>query len=475
LKGTAQLITKKRDSMKKTFVSVWLVTVIFSLLPTMLAAHNIVLNPGFESAATEPKNWTITGPVTSMQPRTTIDGKTKFDGLYGLKMASDNPNCHGRAVQVVPVKSGQTYQFSARFLAKDVNSLNKSVMIKITWLKDGENLGYNYIYDLTGESKGWMLAANTIQAVEGASSAEISLEFRWSNGTIWWDNIVMEPCAPLADRLVKVATIYCRPPGPSVEQNLALMSGLIDQAGKENCQFICLPEGWMTNNTGLAMTKVPANSLDGPATAMLADKAKQYGMYIISGQYNWIGDTLNNVAVLYNPSGKIQAIYKKVHLPDSEAEQGAVPGNSMPVFDTKYGKIGMLICWDYAFPEVSRAMALQGAEILFCPIAGDIRGKDGDINRIIARSRAVDNGVFFVTAIYDGSSMIIDPAGNVLQESKEQGRLLTATINLNYNPPWDWIGNAGRGDWKGVWRKDRRSDVFAPLGHYTSTGSSGKN
>jgi predicted amidohydrolase len=139
-----------------------------------------------------------------------------------------------------------------------------------------------------------------------------------------------------------------------------------------------------------------------------------------------------------------------------------VPGNSFPVFDTDFGKIGILICWDYAFPEIPRALALNGAEILFCPIAGDVRG--ADTWKIIARSRAVDNGVFFVTAIYDGHSLIINPAGDVLKESGIQGSLITETIDLNFAPPWDWIGNAGRGDWKGVWHKDRRSDIFGKNG-----------
>ena len=216
------------------------------------------------------------------------------------------------------------------------------------------------------------------------------------------------------------------------------------------------------------MTKVEANSLDGSASAMMSQKARQYGMYIVSGLYHWTGDTLYNVAALYDRQGKIQDVYKKIQLPDAEAEQGAVPGNSFPVFTTDFGKIGILICWDYAFPEISRILALNGAEILFCPIWGDIRTPD--IWKLLARTRAIDNGVYFITSIFDGHSLIVNPAGDVLQESGIQGTLITQTIDLNYNPPWDWIGNAGRGVWKGVWRKDRRSDIFDPLGSFkTST------
>lgn len=423
-------------------------------------AGNIILNPGFESSSTNAAHWTITGPIASMQPVTSIDPRYHFSGKSGLKMDSKNPNCHGRATQIVPVNGGQTYLFKARFKVKDVPSIDKSVMIKITWLNKDENLGYNYIYDTDGESSGWLLASNTIKAIEGSTSAEISLEFRWTTGIIWWDDISLDESAPVAPRIIKVATVYNRPTGPTVEKNISDMAALIDQAGQSNCNFTCLPEGWVTCNTGIGMQKNTANSIDGPAGIMLAKKAKQYGMYIISGQYSWIGDTLFNVAVLYDRKGSIQDIYKKLQLPDSESEQGAVPGNEIPVFTTDFGKIGILICWDYAFPEIARTMAVKGAEILFCPIWGDIRGANGDINRMLSRSRAVDNGVYFVSAIFDGSSMIINPAGDILQESNRQGSLLTASVDLNFNPPWDWIGNAGRGVWKGVWRKDRRGDLY---------------
>jgi hypothetical protein len=78
----------------------------------------------------------------------------------------------------------------------------------------------------------------------------------------------------------------------------------------------------------------------------------------------------------------------------------------------------------------------------------------------------MDNGVYFVTSIFDGHSLIVNPAGEILRESGIQGALLTADIELGFNPPWDWIGNAGRGIWKGVWRKDRRSDIFGSIADY---------
>lgn len=451
-----------------------LTLVIFGLTSDMLfpgnpGRTNLILNPGFEASAEKAINWTIRGPVSVMEPATVIDSKVHFEGLFSLKMESMNPNCHGKAMQVVKITGGQNYLFTARCRAAGVKSVDKSILIRIKWFKDNEQVGYNYVYDIVGEKNDWFLASDKIKAVSGATTAEIALEFRWSTGTVWWDDISMESCPDEPARNIRVGTVYFRPPGPTVTDNLNLMEKLLDQAGQSGCRIVCLPEGWPTCNTGLGMTKVEANTLDGSASVMMARKAKQYGMYIVSGLYNWTGDTLYNIAVLYNRQGKIQAVYKKVQLPDSESEAGAVPGNSFPVFTTDFGKIGILICWDSAFPEVSRILALHGAEILFCPIWGDVRGVESW--KITARSRAIDNGVYFVTSIFDGHSVIVNPAGDILQESGTQGTLLTADIDLNFNPPWDWIGNAGRGVWKGVWRKDRRSDIFGTLGSYKTSSS----
>jgi predicted amidohydrolase len=434
------------------------------LFPDHIHAINLVRNPGFEASSAIPENWTITGPVASMEPAAHIDDHSYYSGKYGLRMESTNPNCYGRAVQSVMVEGEKTYVFSACFRAEHVESIDKCVLIRIKWFKDKEQIGYNYIYDLHAALNGWYQGSNKIKAMAGANRAEISLEFRWSTGTVWWDDISLEAASEEPPRNIKIGTVYCRPPGNTVEKNISVMSGLLDQAGKSGCQIVCLPEGWPTGNTGLGMTKVEANTLNGSASMMMSKKARQYGMYIVSGLYSWTGDTLNNVAVLYDRQGNRQAVYKKVQLPDAEAEQGAVPGNSLPVFNTDFGKIGILICWDYAFPEVSRILALNGAEILFCPIAGDIRGTD--VWKITARSRAVDNGVYFVTSIYDGHSVIVNPAGDILQETGTQGTLITATIDLNFSPPWDWLGNEGRGEWKGVWRKDRRSDIFNSLAKF---------
>jgi hypothetical protein len=213
---------------------------------SITTAANLVKNPGFEASAVKPENWTITGPVSAMQPSVAIDNKMQFSEKYSLKMESNNPNVQGKALQIVDIKGGQTYLFSARFRAMNVESIDKSVLIRIKWFIGEQQIGYNYIYHITDDKNGWLLASDKIKAVAGAETAEISLVFRWSTGTLWWDDISMEPSDAVPPRNVVVGTMYFRPPGPTVEKNIALMSDMLDKAGKAGCDIICLPEGWPT-------------------------------------------------------------------------------------------------------------------------------------------------------------------------------------------------------------------------------------
>jgi hypothetical protein len=92
-------------------------------------AANLVLNPGFEASARTPQNWTITGPVSTMVPITSIDSHVQYSGLFGLKMESTNPNCHGRAVQTVEITGGKTYLFTGRFRTEKVRSIDQDQVV----------------------------------------------------------------------------------------------------------------------------------------------------------------------------------------------------------------------------------------------------------------------------------------------------------------------------------------------------------
>jgi len=94
-------------------------------------------------------------------------------------------------------------------------------------------------------------------------------------------------------------------------------------------------------------------------------------------------NVIYNTAALIGPDGKLLGKYRKVCLPREEIEGGVTPGHNYPVFDTRFGKLGMMICWDVHFPEVARNLSNQGAEVIAMPIWGD--------NPALAKARAIEN------------------------------------------------------------------------------------
>ena len=196
--------------MRKHIVSSNFVAGLFAYLlsPGIMHAGNLVRNPGFEASSGIAWEWSITGPIPSMQPVVSIDISNSFSGRHGLKMESNNPNGYGRAVQNVAITGGETYLFSANFRVENVTSVDKCVLIRVKWFRDQEQLGYNYIYTYSGMAEGWYQASDKILAIAGSTSAEISLEFRWSTGTVWWDDISLETGTPEPARNVKVGTLY---------------------------------------------------------------------------------------------------------------------------------------------------------------------------------------------------------------------------------------------------------------------------
>jgi hypothetical protein len=102
----------------------------------------------------------------------------------------------------------------------------------------------------------------------------------------------------------------------------------------------------------------------GPSTAYFGKLAKQHDLYLVVGLVERDGKTLYNTSALIGPDGEMVGKYRKVTLPRGEVEAGITPGREYPVFDTRFGKVGMMICYDGFFPEVARALFEQAAAVL---------------------------------------------------------------------------------------------------------------
>jgi predicted amidohydrolase len=131
--------------------------------------------------------------------------------------------------------------------------------------------------------------------------------------------------------------------------------------------------------------------------------------------------------------------YRKMALTDLEAREGYTPGSDYPVFQTRFGKLGIMICYDLFFPEVSRELAKRGAEIIAMPIWG---GDD-----TLARTRALDDRVFLVTSTYEPPWMhwmrsgVWDREGNLIAAAKRSGTVVIAEVDLNERFEHKWLGD----------------------------------
>ena len=165
-----------------------------------------------------------------------------------------------------------------------------------------------------------------------------------------------------------------------------------------------------------------AEEIPGPTSERIGKIAKQYGMHIAANYYEKDGDRIYNSTVLIGRDGKIIGTYRKIHLPVSEKWR-VTRGDEFSVFETDIGRIGFAVCYDMAFTEHCRSVALNGADIILHPTAGmgiNCVSSVG-LGEALLRVRAAENAVYLVAAknvTYGGlgNSCIVNNAGEIIGE-----------------------------------------------------------
>ncbi|HEV8604478.1 MAG TPA: carbon-nitrogen hydrolase family protein [Tepidisphaeraceae bacterium] len=414
-----------------------LIFTIFQLLPAILRADE----PARAANRTLPRPTTYWHPYAIRDEiRPDFDSKVDASGNDTLIITGGgNASADGRWLKRVAVTEGKYVLFTAHYRAKRVETPTRSIIASILWFDDNGNQVEQAEFPMTVRAP----APRDLKSVTGTykvpakvKEAELQLRLRWApEGEVEWSDIDLKETRPPAPRKVKVASINHRPRNTNPPQaNLDQFSKLIDDAGAKKADIICLPEGITVCGTGLTYAQV-AQPIPGPATEFLGQCAARNKSYLVAGLYERDGKTLYNTSVLLSRDGKLLGKYRKVCLPREEIDGGITPGHDYPVFDTDFGRIGMMICWDISYPEVARELSARGAEMIFMPIWGG--------NETLAKARAIENQIYLVASGYDFRTAIYDKSGDAISKSPDSTNIIYADIDLNQRLLWPWLG-----DWR---------------------------
>ena len=247
---------------------------------------------------------------------------------------------------------------------------------------------------------------------------------------------------------MRVAVAQLDPKLADKERNLDACLARLDEAVADGVELVVFPEcaiaGYMFESAEEAMPY--AEEIPGPSTQALIDAAERTGAHVCCGLIERDGDSLRNAAVLVGPDGLV-GVYRKTHLPFLGVDRFVVPGDELPVWETPLGRIGVEICYDLRFPEVTRTLALKGADIVCHPTNFPMAARVQ--TEVITTARAAENRVYLLTANrygqerwaeFCGRSQIVDPYGVRLAETDVAGEaLLVADVDLEQARDKDYV------------------------------------
>jgi predicted amidohydrolase len=221
--------------------------------------------------------------------------------------------------------------------------------------------------------------------------------------------------------------------------NLATVQTMAAEAARRGSGILLLPELWATGGDfagGMAYVQNERAMVH----EAVADLARQHNLHIIGSDLALNGaGKMTNTAVFYNNHGQSIANYDKIHLFQLMGEHHHLSGGDhLALVDTDWGKMGLSICYDLRFPELFRAYALAGAQLVLLP--AEWPHPRLAHWRTLLRARAIENQMYIVACNrtgrdeqyhFFGHSTIIDPWGDIVVEAGEGELLLTATVDMD--------------------------------------------
>lgn len=223
----------------------------------------------------------------------------------------------------------------------------------------------------------------------------------------------------------------------NVESNIRKVDNLGSSLDTSTSKLVVLPEMWPY---GFDYARLREHALRAPQILnQMVKWALSWNAILIGSIAELIEDGgIVNRAYVIDPSGKILGFYDKIHLFSPHGEHlYFTRGSHILIVSSPLGRIGVIICYDLRFPELSRRIAIEGADILCVPaLWPSVRVEHW---RLLLRARAIENQIFVVgcngcgetgNIIYPGASAVIDPWGEVLQEGDNTEGVISATVSI---------------------------------------------
>ncbi len=427
------------------------------------------LDVALKGGASFPSGWTAHAPRDEIRPAFSFDPKGGPEHGGSLVITHDHrEGLDGWFQKSIPVIGGEFYAFRAVRKTADVPVPRRSALVRLLWHNgagepvpadvptgieaDGRPVWVSepeHPADGTTDPRGWTTVSGIYRAPSRATQAVVELHLQWApDGRVEWSEVHLVKTSPPAPRKVRLAAIHYKPTGRSPRQNCEEYVPYVAEAARQRANLVVLGE----TVPSIGVRQKPyelAEPVPGPTCEFFGELARKHHLHIVLSLYERDRHLVFNTAVLLGPDGVLIGKYRKVCLPHSEVESGVAPGKDYPVFDTTFGKLGLMVCYDGFFPEVARELTNRGAEVIAWPVYG--------CNPLLGQARACENHVYLVSSTFmepkDGWMLtaVFDRSGRPIARAERWSTVTVCEVDLSQ----PYIGPYNLGDFRSMLPRHR--------------------